>query len=336
MPAIATRADALRLMAWPLSVTGTCDPDVTGKYQLVGEYTNHSCYRRGSDDWYIWLFPPMPPPPRWIISTSPGLFGEAWFYSLSLHGQYAPYGSASGTPVVSLGEVRHLVAVGTIPGVVLLAAAGRNGPAAGGLRSTGDGTLLSWQAPGSSTYGTSVDCSSDGFYLLEDGEDLNKWIRVQVYMAHLTPGPAEAKVYLADRFTNAIGHLDVTAAEAQSGDVLSWMVTMLNAGDRVLENILVWITSGRLNLATLTLDELTALTLDELSELDLALRLEISKDDSTWVGPADELSALRFDPLQPAEDHILHLRRTVPAGDPPDPEILNTIACAYDARYLSG
>ena len=81
-------------------------------------------------------------------------------------------------------EVRHLAVVGTLPGVVPLLASARNGPGIGLMQSEGDdGTWLSWRAPGSTLYGTAVHCSPDGTFLLCDGEDPDKWIRVDVYAA---------------------------------------------------------------------------------------------------------------------------------------------------------
>ena len=77
-------------------------------------------------------------------------------------------------------EVTHLHLIGTIPGVIPLLAAARNGPGSAMLQSTGDGTYIQWRAPGSMTSGTAILCATDGNYLLRDGEDANKWLRVQV------------------------------------------------------------------------------------------------------------------------------------------------------------
>ena len=138
-------------------------------------------------------------------------------------------------------EIRHLVAVGTVPGVVILAVAGRNGPGTARIRN--DASALSWQAPGSSEFGTPVVCGADGTYLLEDGGDWNKWARIQVYADYLASGLTEAQVYLADVYENGVSHDDVTASQAAAGDVEAYEITLTNDSPLPLEDVRVWVIS---------------------------------------------------------------------------------------------
>jgi len=160
-------------------------------------------------------------------------------------------------------EITGLHAVGAIPGVVVLAAAGLNGPGAGLLRSHGDGASISWRAPGSETSGTEVSVGTDGSYLLEDGEDTDKWLRVQVYADYLLSLPTEATVYLTDVFNNGVGHDNVTAGESTSGNVETYQITLVNDTATDLMNLKCWIGDGAEN-------------------------IEISMDGTNWYRPVTE------------------------------------------------
>lgn len=202
-------------------------------------------------------------------------------------------------------ELTHLRAVGTIPGVAVLAVAAANGPGVGQIRSVGDGTRLTWLAPGSAVFGTPVSVSADGLYLLEDGEDRNKWCRVQVFNAHLTPGPDQASVYMRGDHNTALADADVTDAQALAGDVSVFTVSMANHGNVVLSHLAVWI--------------------------DPAVSgLEISDDGVVWVAPTTESAALAFPDLVPGGSHTLHLRRTITAASPSATDVLNHIHARYD------
>lgn len=201
-------------------------------------------------------------------------------------------------------ESLHLTAVGTLPGVVVLAAAGRNGPGTGRLRADQDGTRLAWRAPGSATYGTPVVCSPDGLYLLEDGEDPDSWLRIQMRSAYAVPGHAEGRVALGDRWTNAVGHDDVTAGEASAGDVEGYTVTLSNDSTAGLSRVLAW--------------------------LDAAVSdLEISDDDITYVSPTSEGAALGLADIPAGGSITLYLRRTIGAAEPSDPDVLNHLHFSY-------
>ncbi len=109
-------------------------------------------------------------------------------------------------------DVGFVRTVGTIAGVAVLAVAARNGPGIGRLIASA-GSRLAWQAPGSSTPGASQACASDGVYLLEDGEDVSKFARVQVYSSYLAAS-GEAEVLVQDAYA---GLADITAAQAAAG-----------------------------------------------------------------------------------------------------------------------
>ncbi len=206
---------------------------------------------------------------------------------------------------VSTVEIQPLAAVNTIPGVVILFAAGRNSPGMGRIRSTGEGTLLSWQAPGSDTFGTSLDCSIDGTYVLEDGEDPDKYIRIEVYGDYLRPGPIESRVFLDDLYDNGAVDDDVTAGEAAAGDLATYTITLENASGYILSGIVVW------------LDYPSA-------------DLEISDDGAAWVSPTSEDSGLAFPDLAVGGTHTLHLRRTITAGASSDPAVLNLFHLGFN------
>jgi hypothetical protein len=203
-------------------------------------------------------------------------------------------------------EIRHLVPVRTLPGVVVLAVAGRNGPGMGRLKSSGDGTLIAWQAPGSATFGAAVDCSSDGTYLLEDGEDVGKWLRVQVYADNLSPTPRSVRIHLGDLYANGPPHDDVTAAEATAGDVTIYSLILANDSPQNISALTVW-----LNAAT-----------DD---------LEISDDGAAWVNPTSEGAGLVLGSVDSGESKTLWLRRTIGAGADSDPAVLTHLHYAFSS-----
>lgn len=184
-------------------------------------------------------------------------------------------------------EVRHLTAVGAPPGVVPLLAVARNGPGTGVLLCGED--TISWRAPGSETFGEEVDCSADGQYVVCDGEDADKWIRVGVYADYFVSG-SQADVRLAEVYNNAVAGDDVDAAEAAVGNVATFSISLVNASAGEIAGLAAWVDS----------------------ETDASI--EISADGVNWLRPESEEAALALLPI-PAEDSIeFHLRRTITAG----------------------
>jgi len=202
-------------------------------------------------------------------------------------------------------EVQHLVPVGTIPGLVVEAVAARCGPGAARLRSSADRARLRFLAPGSAVWGTEVAAGVDTTWLLQDGEDPDKWARVARYGDHLVVGQAEGRVLLADVYANGVGHDDVVAAEALAGDVTGYTLTLKNDSLRRFSHLVVWIDAA-------------------------VAGLEISDDDATWVAPTDEASGLALADVGPGETDTLYLRRTIGAAADSDTDVLNHLHFAFD------
>ena len=194
-------------------------------------------------------------------------------------------------------DVRHLSAVGAIPGVVPLLAAARNGPGLGSLLSTGS-TQLQWRAPGSRTFGGAVDCSADGEYVLCDGEDSDKWIRVDVLGDWLIAG-SQSQVALSDRYNNGISGDDVIDTEALSGGQADYQLTLRNVSeDEAIWNLSIWMDS----------------------ESDA--RTQISLDGESFSSPASIGESLVIASIGIGEMATLYVRRTVPAESVSTPKQL--------------
>lgn len=228
---------------------------------------------------------------------------------------------------VSTIEVQHLVAFGTIRGVAIDQVAARNGEGVGRLRSTGDGTRLSWQAPDSSTFGTPATIAADGTYLLEDGEDRDKWVRVQVWASHLAPGPAESRVHLVDVFAGGAAHDDVTSGEAAAGDATVYTITLENDGTVYLSDLRVWL--GGVPAGNAGWRHPWHLLLGWHSS-GPAGRLEISEDNVTFVRPGSEADALVLPDLAPGGTDTLYVRRTIGGGAIADADVLALLHFAFN------
>jgi len=202
-------------------------------------------------------------------------------------------------------DVLHLAAVGTVPGVVPLAAAGRNGRGYGRLQSD-DGVNYTWTAPGSSTRGPAVQCSVDGDYLLCDGEDVCKWLRVRIYTSYTRSSPVSSLVHLGDVYAGGTTDDDVTAAEATAGDVATYTITLTNAGRVGIDSIVAWV--------------------------DAAVSgIEISTDGVSYSTPTTESTGLSLGALAIDASITLYLRRTISAGAGADPDVLDLLHFAFDA-----
>jgi hypothetical protein len=134
--------------------------------------------------------------------------------------------------------VGGLRAIGNMPGVVITAAASRNGPGIGLLISS-SGSNLAWQAPGSSTPGPAINVSGGGAFMLEDGADPSMWINIYVYPAYLL-GTAQATIAFEDSYNN-VGPADVTAANALAGVATTTEYALCNSTAAVITSALMWI-----------------------------------------------------------------------------------------------
>jgi len=226
-----------------------------------------------------------------------GIFGSVYHYAGSR-------GDALRLKISGV-EIQHLKAVGTIPGVAILQVAARNGPGTARIRSTGDGTYLSWRAPNSDTYGSRALCSSDGICLLEDGEDRDKYVRVQVFTDHLQPNPAEAKVYLKDVYENGVSHDDVTAGEASAGDVTAYTITLSNASTVGISQLKAWLDGA-------------------------VVGLEISDDGIAYVVRDCEENPLSLADIPTGGSITFYLRRTISAGASSDTGVLSHLHFAWE------
>lgn len=126
-----------------------------------------------------------------------------------------------------------LKCVGTIPGVAPIAAAGICGEGLAAIASHDDGTALCFRAPGSQTFGPTVAAGVDGDYLLEDGEDKNKWLRVKARAAFLSPTPQEARVFLRIEDSEMV-------PGATIGGAVNLNLQLQNVSSKKVENVRVW------------------------------------------------------------------------------------------------
>lgn len=199
-------------------------------------------------------------------------------------------------------ESQSMVAVGAVPGLAVLAVAGRNGVGVGILKVSGSGTGLAWKAPGSASFGHAQPITADGSFLLEDGDDSDKWIRVAAYTDYLSDG--EGVVYVQDKYNNEVGQDDVTAAEASAGDVTDFSISVHNDSHVILSQVKFW--------------------------LDASVSgIEISDDDITYVSPTTEGTALAMADIPAGGSITLYVRRTIGAGASSDADILNILECKY-------
>lgn len=207
--------------------------------------------------------------------------------------------------IYSSAEVKHLKAVGAFPGVAVNAAGGRNGPGVGMLRFY-EGNKAAYRAPGSDTFGPQIALAADGSFVIEDGEDRHKFLRITAYTAFLPPGPQAAQVLLQEEYNEGVGGDEVVAAEASAGSVESWIVGLRNDSGIGLSNLRVW------------LDAATA-------------GLEISWDGASWVTPTTEthVDVLIHPDLAAGATKNLYIRRTIGAASPADPAVLNLLQFAW-------
>lgn len=202
--------------------------------------------------------------------------------------------------------VRMLHAVGTISGVAVAFVAARNEPGTGYLAAGPAGTTLAWKAPGSSTFGTYVDVSAGGTFVLEDGEDADMFVRVIVTATRLPSSAAEGQVLLQDVYENEISSDDVTAAEALAGDISTFTVDVQNDSPDGVPWCLVWVDAA-------------------------VTGIEISTDGISWSTPTNEASAIDLGPIAAAASVTLHLRRTIGAAAANDPAVLTELHMAFES-----
>jgi hypothetical protein len=199
-------------------------------------------------------------------------------------------------------DVIHLRAGGAPAGCEVVAVAARTGAGIGVLRNVG--VALQWKAPGSSLFGAAVSVPSDDTYLVRDGDDADKWVRVQVFTAFLA-GPSRADVELWETWNNAVASDDVDASEASAGDVEAYSVDLDNDGNAPLHNVVAWIDAA-------------------VSGIDISL-----SGAGPWVAPTNEATGLAIPDLAVGGSDTLHVRRTIGAGASADPAVETLLHFAY-------
>lgn len=227
----------------------------------------------------------------------------------------APATRADAMRIKTPSEVRHLRAVGTVPGVVPVAVAGRCGPGAARIRSTGAETLQ-FRSP-QSGWGPPVDCSVQGTYLLE-AADPNEWLRVDVYPSYLRPG-REARILLADTYGNVVGDDDVTASEAAAGDTTYFSLFLYNDSTVVLSHVRVW------------LDVLSAEWLGSAAD-GFGRHLSLANNPAgPWYSPSDEADGvvIVLADILPGEYGTLYCKRIMSVGVVAEARVLNHLHFSY-------
>lgn len=268
-------------------------------------------------------------------------------------------------PVVSLAWL------GTVPGVVIAAAAGLNGPGVGRLRVSG--ASIAWQAPGSGAFGVAVDAAVDGTYVLRDGVDPDKWLQVTVFTAFLSD--ATAPVYLEEVYGNVMVS-DFAAAAVAAGTVNTVTLRIYNVGDVAMEEVRVWLggldaelpisglagVAGRCRRAEpsngrggrglpVGTSGLSAGVIKlgrgptrigggarrHYCPLPAALgyAVGISSDNVSFYAPREEFAAdaLVYGPLAVGAYHTLYVRRSIPAGMSADPRGRTDIRTSFSSLY---
>lgn len=198
-------------------------------------------------------------------------------------------------------EIQQLHAVRTMDGIAVTFASGRNGPGIARIQSTGDGTDLSYRAPGSSVFGPVARCDvNEGDYRLSDGEDKHKYIRIKIYTDHIISGSNAANIQLEETIENEISANDVTESDASGGDVFSYSISLKNYSQTILSQVKAWLRESVVN-------------------------LEISNDGAAWVSPVLESNALDMADITPGSSVTFYFRRTISAGSLKNPGILNLV-----------
>ncbi|MBA7611623.1 hypothetical protein ES703_18851 [subsurface metagenome] len=83
-----------------ITATGTPVPDCTGIYIKVGEIFGQNYYSRTDGAYFIWC---KVPPDLWVLSVLLGIYGEAFWATLTgFTSYYYPYNEATGSVRISL------------------------------------------------------------------------------------------------------------------------------------------------------------------------------------------------------------------------------------------
>lgn len=204
-------------------------------------------------------------------------------------------------------EVQTLSAIGTIPGVMIKQVSALNAIGVGMIKSSGDGTKITWRAPGSNHYGTPIYAATDGEYLIEDGDSIGKFLRIEMRTAYLKPRAMQSRVFLKEVYLNGFGQDDITSDPVQFL-LKSRAVTMKNHSTHTLKKIVVWV--------------------------DRSSGVAIGKTQlGSFTRPTREETGLSFSDLAAGGTASLWMRQTISANEPADPKILDHIHARYYAPW---
>jgi hypothetical protein len=193
---------------------------------------------------------------------------------------------------------------GTAPGVIVQAVGARNGTGTGYLV-CGPGPALAWRAPGSDTTGAFQDCSANGTFIVEDGEDESKYVKVQVYTDYM-PESMEFAVTVRDRFGSGLAGTDISAANATAGIVESFHLALKNYTPLTINTARLWIDPAVTGIA-------------------------VSVDNATWVTPTSEVHAdvLAWATILTGATKDVYVRRTIAAAAASAPSVLNHLEFSW-------
>jgi len=209
---------------------------------------------------------------------------------------------------ISAAEVKPLAAVGTVSGVAISFVSGSVGPGSALLAYTNNLTALRFRAPGSASFGEYVEVSGGGDYIVADGENRSKYIRVTVTPAKLPESDSQSLVFIQEMNDNSAGGTPATAAQAAAGQVLDYFIDIYNQSNFPAQAIVAWI--------------------DPLAGSEF----QISNDNATWVSPKTEAVGISIANIAPAGTGVLYIRRTIAAGAAADPDLLSVFRCSYTAK----
>lgn len=202
-------------------------------------------------------------------------------------------------------ELTQMSRIGTVSGVAIEHVAGLNDAASGTIRVAADGRTFQFKAPGSSAYGPPL-VVLDGWTvtdILRDGDDPDKYLRVSIDAVNLPSGQMEGHTTFRRRYYEGT---DVTAAQAQAGNVGTLPFKMKNVSPLILSNLRAWLDNS-------------------------VSFLEISDDMlGPWVSPTTEAAAQEFPDLAPGDTDIVWVRRTIPAVTGFDPAVAFWLHFAFD------
>jgi len=154
---------------------------------------------------------------------------------------------------------------------------------------------------------TNFKLTGDGEYLLEDGEDIGRFLRIEAVQSFLKPQAMASRVYLKEVYLNGFAQQDVTAHPTTFQFVV-YSVTMKNYSPHTLKKLLIWV--------------------DPDSDVSIS-----STALGPWSNPKTEAAGTSFPDLVSGGTDLLYLRVGVSAASNAYAKILNHIHARYYAPF---